>query len=308
MTNLKIGVALPTMDECTAMGPTGIAQAARRAEAIGLDAVGASDVLLGDGTVALDPMIVLATAAAVTERIALEFGVLSVPTRPLAMLAAQAQTLQYLSGNRIRLGLGIGGFPGSPFWQALAAPERGRGQLLDTALDLLPALLEGKATAVPGLPEGATLALAPAVQVPPLLVGAGNSERVLRRIATRADGWITSAMTPADITTAATRLRELTTEAGRPMPRIHIGLHCVLGTRSEDEEDRASMNQTLGGFFEMSPEQVAAVTIVGTPEQAAARIAEYAEVGVDQLSVGFDGRDYFRQLDLLGQARALLPR
>lgn len=306
MTELEIGVALPTTDQMTRLGPHGIARAARQAEAIGLDAVDTADVLLGDGSAALEATIVLATAAAVTERIALDFGVLSVPTRALAMLAAQVQTLQYLSGNRIRLGLGIGGFPGSPFWQALHAPEHGRGALLDTALDLLPALLAGEPTVMRHLPEETTVTLAPAVPVPPLLIGAGNSDPVLRRIAARADGWIPSASTPDDIAAAATRLRKLAVEAGRPAPRIHLGLHGVLGTRPEDDADRADMSRTIGDFFEMSPEQVATVTIVGTPEQAAARLTEYAHAGVDHMTIGLDGRDYFRQLDLLGQVRELL--
>lgn len=304
MTQPKIGVALPTMDDITPLGPTGVARAARYAEAIGVDALGVADVLLGDGSVSLEPVVVLATAAAVTERVALDFGVLSVPTRPLAMLAAQVHTLQYLSGNRIRLGLGIGGFPGSPFWQALDAPERGRGRLLDTALDLLPSLLAGKPTA---LPDAAALTFAPAVAVPPLLVGCGTGEPLLRRIATRADGWLASALTPDELRTAVTRLRELAAEAGRPAPRIHVGLHSVLGTQPEDDEDRTEMNRVVGEFFGMPDKHIEAVTITGTPEQAAARLTEYAQAGADQIALGFNSRDYFRQLDLLGDALALLP-
>ncbi|MFI6865337.1 LLM class flavin-dependent oxidoreductase [Nocardia sp. NPDC050406] len=306
MSELTIGVSLPTLGENT--GSATIARAARRAEALGLDAVAASDVLLGDGSAALEPVVALSVAAAVTEQIALDFGVLSVPTRPLAMLAAQVQTLQYVSGDRVRLGLGTGGFPGSPFWRALGAPERGRARLLDTALDLLPDLLAGKPTTIPGPDGGTTLTLAPAVPIPPLLVGGWSGEKSLRRIATRADGWVPSGMTSTELAAAVARLRELSDEVGRPLPRTNIGLHCVLGTRPDDEDDRAAMTESLGGFFEMTPEQVAAVTIVGSPEQAADRLREYAAAGADHIGLGLDGRDYFRQLDLLGEVRALLSR
>lgn len=304
----RIGVALPAMDEISTLGRDGIAVAARRAEAAGLDSVAAPDVLLGDGTVALESMVVLATAAAVTERIALEFGVLSIPTRPVAMLAAQVQSLQHVSGDRVRLGLGIGGFPGVPFWQALEAPDQRRGRLLDDALAVLPALISGKPTALPGLAPGTTLTLAPATTVPPLFVGGGTTDVVLRRVATRADGWIPFALTATEVTAAAVRLRELTAAADRPASRIHLGVHCVIGTRPDDHADREKMTHTLGEFFRMTPEQIAAVTIVGTPEQVAERITEYAESGTDEIGLGLNGRNYLQQLDLLAETRALLGR
>uniref|UniRef100_UPI002456A57C LLM class flavin-dependent oxidoreductase n=1 Tax=Nocardia wallacei TaxID=480035 RepID=UPI002456A57C len=211
----KIGVALPTM-EIGHIGPGGIAEAARRAEAAGLDSVGAADVLLGDGTAALEPMVALATAAAVTHDIALEFGVLSVPTRPLPMLAAQVQTLQYLSGNRVGLGLGIGGFPESPFWRALSAPTRGRGRQLDTALDLLPGLIAGAPTLLPGAET--PLVLSPAAAVPPLYVGGGTADVVLRRVALRAAGWVPAARAPPAGPTAPAPRREQAPPPPSPPP------------------------------------------------------------------------------------------
>ncbi len=127
---------------------------------------------------------------------------------------------------------------------------------------------------------------------------------VLRRVALRADVWLRGALTPAEVTSAAARLRDLGAAAGRPAPRINLGVHCVLGEDPEDRADREKMIRTLGEFFEMTPEQVAAVTITGTPEQAAARILDFA--AADQISLGFDGRNYLRQLDLLAEVRALL--
>lgn len=53
-------------------------------------------------------------------------------------------------------------------------------------------------------------------------------------------------------------------------------------------------------------DQVAAVTITGSPAQAAERIAELGAAGADEITFALDGRDYFHQLDLLGRARALL--
>ncbi|TQM09728.1 LLM class flavin-dependent oxidoreductase [Pseudonocardia kunmingensis] len=263
-------------------------------------------MLIGDGTHALEPITALSVAAAVTERIRLEFGVLALPTRPVAMLAAQIQTLQYLSGNRVQLGVGIGGFPGSPFWQAVGAPSTGRARLADEALKVLPGLIAGERAELSDLPGRPVVSLAPATPVPPIPIGGSASEAVLRRTATYGDGWLPSALTPSEVSSAAARLRELATERGRPMPGVHLGLHAVLGDGVATRSARDAMLKQLGEAFAMPPEKVTEVTITGGPEQAAERIAAFAAAGVTELGFGLDGPDHLRQIDLIVEARDLL--
>lgn len=105
--------------------PTGVGILARHAEELGLQSVWASDLIVGDGSPSLECTIVLATAAAATRRVRLGFGVLVLPLRPVAWVAAQARTLQHVSGNRVLLGVGSGGFPDAPFWEAVDVPAQG---------------------------------------------------------------------------------------------------------------------------------------------------------------------------------------
>jgi probable F420-dependent oxidoreductase len=77
--------------------------AARQAEESGFDVVTAADHL---GAPA--PFSVLATAAAVTERVRLRSYVLDVGFWNAALLAREAATLDALSGGRLELGLGAG--------------------------------------------------------------------------------------------------------------------------------------------------------------------------------------------------------
>src|SRR5712691_9065850 len=56
----------------------------------------------------LDPMLALAYAAAVTNRIRLGVAVLNLPFLSPAVVAKQAATLDRLSGGRHDLGLGVG--------------------------------------------------------------------------------------------------------------------------------------------------------------------------------------------------------
>ncbi|MCG5212879.1 LLM class flavin-dependent oxidoreductase [Streptosporangium sp. KLBMP 9127] len=307
MAELKIGISLPTMAEVLPLGPGAVAEAARRAESSGLDSVGAADVLIGDGTVSLESIAVVATAAAVTQRVSLDFGVLSLPTRPTAMLAAQIQTLQYLSQGRIRLGVGLGGFAGSPFWAAVNAPAKGRGRLVDVALEELPRLIAGEPTPVGPGPDQPIVTLAPGTPVPPIMIGGGDGDAVLRRVVAHGDFWLPSFMTPGQVAAAAARLRDLAESSGRRRPPgIQIGVHAVLGDDPADRTAREAMWRELGPAFAMTPEQIAEATITGGPAEAAERLAAYAEVGIDEVGIGVHSGDYLRQLDLIAEVRALL--
>jgi alkanesulfonate monooxygenase SsuD/methylene tetrahydromethanopterin reductase-like flavin-dependent oxidoreductase (luciferase family) len=304
VSGLRIGIGLPGTDGAPNGGR--VAEAARWIEDAGLDAIGVSEVLTGDGTPALEPVVTLATAAAVTRRVHLDFGVLAASARPAAMLAAQVQTLQHLSGGRVRLGLGIGGFAASPFWRALDAPTTGRGRALDGLLAVLPGLISGTPTAVPTATGPIAVTLAPAVPAPPILVGGSDHDAVLRRTARYGDAWLPFAMPPEQLGAAAARLRELATEYGRTPPEVHIGLHAVLGDGPADRAAAARMREELGSFYGMSAEQMADASLAGRPDQVAERLAEYAAAGLDEAGLALDGDDVERQIELAGEVRRLI--
>lgn len=99
----EIGICLGT-DEIT--------ESARDAERLGFESVWARDHFAGRAPM-LAPEVVLATAAAVTERIRVGYGVLLAAVRPLPLLAKELASLQYVSGGGCRWGSGTGGAPGS---------------------------------------------------------------------------------------------------------------------------------------------------------------------------------------------------
>ncbi|MGI5122021.1 LLM class flavin-dependent oxidoreductase [Marinactinospora thermotolerans] len=287
---MRISTTLPTNEA----GVPDVAMA-RHLEELGYDAVSMPDVVAGDGTPAFDATLVLAAAAAATDRIGLEFGVLSLPTRPTAWVATQVQTLQHLSGGRVVLGVGIGGFPDAPFWRAVGVPVQARGRRTDAALDVLPGLIRGERVVV----EGAEITLAPGAPVPPILIG-GNSEAAMRRAVLYGDGWAPSLISPEDLAAKAVRLREIADELGRPVPRVSVGGHAFL---TDDPAAVASFVRSLVDVHGMAPDAAANIPVTGSPARVAERLAAYAEAGAESIGLGLDGGDWRRQAERLSEAR-----
>src|SRR5436190_23568760 len=82
-----------------------MADYARRIEASGFPGIWVGDSL-GRGRPTLDPLVALAALATATERVELGIAVLQVPLRHPIELAHRVQSVQALSANRLRLGVG----------------------------------------------------------------------------------------------------------------------------------------------------------------------------------------------------------
>jgi alkanesulfonate monooxygenase SsuD/methylene tetrahydromethanopterin reductase-like flavin-dependent oxidoreductase (luciferase family) len=193
---VELGVILPTSTPDPANPIIGDVRAsARLAEELGLDSVWSTDHLVASAPM-LDSTSVLATAAAVTERIKIGYNVLLLSLRPVAWAAKQVSTLQILSGNRLVLGVGTGNpAHGDVAWRASGLSYDDRGARTDAALEVLPDLIAGKTAVVE---NGVSVAIAPGAVVPPIVV-AGNGKRALRRVARFADGWASIGLSPDEV-------------------------------------------------------------------------------------------------------------
>ena len=145
----------------------------------------------------LDTWTLMSYAAARTERIHLSANVINLPLRPPAVLARSVASLDLLSGGRVELALGAGGF-----WDAIEAMSGSRltaaesVEALEEAIEVIRALwdadtrggvrVEGRHHRVVGAKRGP----APAHEVP-IWVGA-LKPRMLRLVGRVADGWLPS--------------------------------------------------------------------------------------------------------------------
>jgi alkanesulfonate monooxygenase SsuD/methylene tetrahydromethanopterin reductase-like flavin-dependent oxidoreductase (luciferase family) len=125
---MDVGIGLPN----AVPGTTGarLSEWARRADARGFSSLGTIDRVVYDN---YEPLIALAAAAAVTERIGLCTAVLLAPLRTNATeLAKQALSVNALSGGRFTLGIGLGAREDD--YEASGVELAGRGKRVDEML------------------------------------------------------------------------------------------------------------------------------------------------------------------------------
>jgi alkanesulfonate monooxygenase SsuD/methylene tetrahydromethanopterin reductase-like flavin-dependent oxidoreductase (luciferase family) len=290
LTSLNVGVTLPRF------GAGDVAAHARHAEDVGLESVWAGDHLIPVMPF-LDSTLVLATAAAVTERVRLGFGVMVLALRPAAWAAKQVASLQHLSGGRVVLGVGTGGeVHGDAGWRAVGVPYGERGRRTDRALEALPGLVRGEPTVV----DGEEVTLSPGAPMPPVLVAGGDA--TLRRVARHADEWYPAFSSPERIAAGRRRLAELAESLGRPVPGVTVGVSVGLGDLPApvvDAQVRSLME--YGG----TEDEARAALVLGGPAQAAERFAALAEAGARRIVAMPFTEDRFRQAELVVEAARL---
>lgn len=281
---MDIGVALPS-----AIGGTDAARLtgwARRAEARGFSTLSAIDRLVYDN---YEPLITLAGAALVTERIGLSTTVLLAPLRTNTVeLAKQARSVNALSGGRFTLGVGLGARDDD--YEASGVELRGRGKRLDAMLAEMKALWSEDEV-------GPTAAGAPR-----LIVG-GHADAAYARAARFADGWIASTTGLEQAREGAERAKAAWREAGREgKPHVMALAYFSLGGRAEQ-----NLNENLMHYYAWLGEEVARM-LTDLAAKDAAAVAEYVsayeKAGCDELVFCPSANDA-EQVDLLADAAGL---
>ncbi|HLD92601.1 MAG TPA: LLM class F420-dependent oxidoreductase [Anaerolineales bacterium] len=148
----------------------------------------------------LEPFVLFSYLAPLTQRLEFTTGILILPQRQTVLVAKQAATLDALTGGgRLRLGLGLGW--NAVEYEALNEKFSNRGRRIEEQIEVLKKLwadplvkFEGRWHHIPD----AGLNPLPVQRKIPLWFG-GHHERVLRRVAKYADGWMPNYRKAADI-------------------------------------------------------------------------------------------------------------
>jgi alkanesulfonate monooxygenase SsuD/methylene tetrahydromethanopterin reductase-like flavin-dependent oxidoreductase (luciferase family) len=233
-----------------------MADYASRIEAKGFPGIWVGDSL-GRGRPTFDPLIELSVFAAVTERVELGISVLQLPLRHPIELAHRVQSVQALSANRLRLGVGSGStradfeLLGADYDHRFGAMKRGL-EAMRRAWRGEPANSGGVLSVWPGCEGG-----------PPILMGAWRSPRWITFAAQECQGW-----TPSGRYSSWDDLEE-----GMRIYRAAGGTNAVLANVAVDLENRPGAS----GFAEVT------TSLVCPPDEARRRIKRIEQLGFDEV-------------------------
>jgi probable F420-dependent oxidoreductase len=172
-----------------------------------------------------DPLIWIAYAAAVTTRLRFLTGVIILPQRNPLVLAKQVATLDYMSGGRIELGIGVGWLKEE--FAALGVPFERRGKRSNEYIAAMRALWAADGASFAGEFvnfQEVSCNPKPVGRVP-IIVG-GHSEAAARRAGHLGDGFFPSVGSPADTMPLFDVARRAAAEAGRDPGAIEMIAGC----------------------------------------------------------------------------------
>jgi probable F420-dependent oxidoreductase len=259
---------------------------AQSAETLGFDSLWAWDhILLGSKKPFpfLDSLTVLGGLALCTERVELGTGVLVLPLRNPVVLAKVTSTIDQMSGGRLALGVAAGWYEKE--FTACGVPYKGRGKILERNLDVLKTFwtqneVEGSADGM--VFERAVMLPKPVRNPrPPILMG-GYVDKVLRRVATESDGWLTYFYTPQSFAEAWKRVLGFAEEAGRdPTELTNVAQLPICIDKTFEAADR-KVRDFIVRYFDVAPwsESSPDSAVRGTVEDCAEQLHEHLESGV----------------------------
>jgi probable F420-dependent oxidoreductase len=165
-----------------------------------------------------DHMVMFSYLAAVTQRIHFQSAIIILPEWPTAIVAKQAAELQFFSQGRFELGIGISW--SQPEYQAMGQNIKNRGRRVEEQVEVLRKLWSEPFVTFEGryhkLDNIGLNRLPP--QTIPIWFGTSFDEKVMRRVARQADGW----MPLGDPTDQLPKLRQLMQEVGRDPSKLMV--------------------------------------------------------------------------------------
>ena len=280
---MKVGIGLP--NAVRGVQREGIVDWSHRAEQAGFASLGTIDRIAYPS---YEPLVSLAAAAAVTERIELVTDILISPLRSnTALLAKQAATIDSLSRGRLTLGLAVGGRPDD--YEASGVDFSRRGRLFEQQLADMTAVWKGERGVGPAPRQDGR---------PGLLIG-GGADVAYQRAARYADGWTMGGGTPEMFAESRDKLMTAWSAAGREgAPRTMALFYFALGAGAE----RAA-SESLGDYYAFLGDYAQQIVAGAAKDADTVRqyLGAFEAAGADEV-ICFPASTELDQLDRLAEA------
>jgi alkanesulfonate monooxygenase SsuD/methylene tetrahydromethanopterin reductase-like flavin-dependent oxidoreductase (luciferase family) len=278
---IKIGIAAALQD------PANLVTWARRVDAGPFTSIGVNDRLVYDSP---EPMVLLGGMATATTRIQVRSEVLLAALRDPVLIAKQAATIDRLAGGRLSLGLAVGAREDD--FRVVGADFGRRGRVLDEQLATMRRIWSGQ----PFSDDIGPIGPAPVRAGGPEILFGGFTPAAVDRVGCWGDGFICSGM--PDYAKQMFELAEQSWQAaGRAgRPRLIGQINTAFGPPSMAAEARSLLLEYYGFLGDMAVH--AADAILTTADEIRETIAQYEELGADEVMLGCWSPD-IDQLDRL---------
>jgi alkanesulfonate monooxygenase len=289
----------------------GLIRYAVRAEELGFESLWAWDhVLLGvePSFPILDAVGTLTALAVRTSRIRLGTGVLVLPLRNPVVAAKTLGTLDVISRGRLIVGAAAGWYARE--FDAVGVPFTQRGRLFERNLDILIRLwTEDRVTVrVDELNLREAVMRPRPVQTPrpPILVG-GYVDAVLKRAATKGDGWLTYFYTPEGFARSWQKVLTYARDAGRDPKSLTATNQLAIYVGRSRAETEGPMRQWLQTEWDVAAwsESTIEHAVQGSVDDCVAQLRAHVAAGVHRIIL-IPYRYQAEQVELI--AREVLPR
>ena len=291
-------IGLAFVNPAPLSNPGAVANFARQCEAMGAASMWAVDRVAYDN---IDPFAILATAAAVTDRIRLGTSVLLGNTRHPAHLAKSVASLDFLSNGRVTLGLGFGSRADD--YSAVELPFEHRGTRAVEQVELMKRFwTEDNVTHHGRFYDVEDLSVGPRpIQEPhpPLWLG-GKGEPALKRVGAWADGFISSSTSIDSFDADWDRICGYAVDAGRDPGAI---TKASLSFMAIDDDKEAAIQKVEAHsmrYYGRLRTPVEPVSVVGSPAQCVDRIGSFLSHDFGTFIIALADPDP-RQLELFGE-------
>jgi probable F420-dependent oxidoreductase len=261
-----------------------LAALARQAEAVGFDSLQAGDHVQWHAPIH-ETTAVLATFAAVTERVKIASDVIVLPLRDPVLLAKTIASLDVLSGGRVILGVGVGGDNPAEY-AAMRVPMAERGTRTDESLEIIRGLFAHERFSYTGRHFAITdVAIAPRPRQTPLPIWVGGtSPPALRRAARFGDGWIAAFASERKFARLAGDLHGLLAEHGRRPAACVLGTFLFVNLGDERARTRAVAVHHVEQVYRIDGAAVVdRFGVAGPVAECVERTLRYVEAGATEI-------------------------
>jgi probable F420-dependent oxidoreductase len=258
-----------------------------RMEELGFDSLWVWDhILLGVDPhfPIIDALSLLTAVGARTKTIKLGTGILVLPLRNPVLLAKQLSSMDLLTDGRLLLGMASGWYKRE--FDSVGVPFEKRGKIMDESLTVMNRLWTEPMVTWDSPPynmKAGVMYPKPKRRVP-ILIG-GYVDRVLKRAAVAADGWLTYFYTPESFTKSWKKVCDFAAQAGKDPATLMNANQLPIMVGNSRAAVEGPMNEWLSKEWDYASwsESTKESAIMGTVDECVAQLKAHLSVGVQKL-------------------------